>query len=155
MKKEWSFSYEDFKSWKELSEGDQALVEKAYAICENAFAPYSDFKVGASMKMSDGQVICANNQENIAFPSGLCAERIALFYAGSNYPDLEVNTLCIVAKGPFASFDKILSPCGACRQVIVQSEARQKNKMRVILVSQNDYTLVFNSAKDLVPFSFI
>ena len=155
MKKEWQFSYEDFDSWKELSEEDQLLVQKAFSICEDAFAPYSEFKVGASMKMSDGQIICGSNQENVAFPSGMCAERVALFYAGSNFPDLEVLTLCIVAKGPFTSKDKILSPCGGCRQVILQSEARQKNNMRVILVSQNDYTLVLHSAKDLVPFAFI
>ena len=105
--------------------------------------------------MSDGQIITGSNQENVAFPSGLCAERVALFYAGSNFPHLEVNTLCIVAKGPFASPDKLLSPCGACRQVIAQSEDRQENDLRVILVSQNERTMIFTSAKDLLPFAFI
>ncbi len=155
MKKDWSISYEDYESWKQLDEDDRLLVQAAYNICENAYAPYSNFKVGASLKMSDDQIITGSNQENVAFPSGLCAERVALFYAGSNFPDLQVNTLCIVAKGPFASPDKLLSPCGACRQVIAQSESRQENDLRVILVSQNERTMVFNSAKDLLPFAFI
>ena len=155
MKKDWSISYEDYESWKQLDEDDRLLVQAAYNICENAYAPYSNFKVGASLKMSDDQIITGSNQENVAFPSGLCAERVALFYAGSNFPDLQVNTLCIVAKGPFASPDKLLSPCGACRQVIAQSESRQEKDLRVILVSQNERTMVFNSAKDLLPFAFI
>ena len=155
MKKDWSVSYEDFESWKQLAEDDRLLVQAAYEVCENAYAPYSNFKVGASLKMSDGKIITGSNQENVAFPSGLCAERVALFYAGSNFPHLQVNTLCIVAKGPFASPDKLLSPCGACRQVIAQSEDRQENDLRVILVSQNERTMVFTSAKDLLPFAFI
>jgi cytidine deaminase len=84
----------------------------------------------------------------------LCAERVVLFYAGSQFPNSKIETICVVAKGELLPFDKILSPCGACRQVMLESEIRQMDAMRVILVSQNEKTLVFNTVKDLLPFAF-
>ena len=155
MKKESvTISYTRFESWKSLPEQDKKLVEQATKISESAYAPYSKFHVGASVLLSNGEVVTGSNQENIAYPSGLCAERVALFYAGANYPNEKVDTLCIVAKGDLLPVDKILSPCGACRQVMLETETRQEKCYRVILVSQNDVCIVFDSAEELLPLAF-
>lgn len=154
MKKELSVNYEELKHWNELSDSDQVLVQKANDVMSNAYAPYSKFKVGASLLLSDNTIVTGSNQENIAYPSGLCAERVALFYAGSNFPNEKVDTLCIVAKGDLVPIDTILSPCGGCRQVMAETEIRQKQSYRVILVCQNDVTIVFNSALDFLPLAF-
>lgn len=154
MKKELTVSYEHLDHWSMLSESDQQLVEAAQKVCESAYAPYSKFQVGASLRLEDGNVLTGSNQENIAYPSGLCAERVTLFYAGANFPDKAVETLCIVAKGDLVSQDALLSPCGACRQVMVETEARQDQSYRVILVSQNGACVIFDSAKSLLPLAF-
>ena len=104
--------------------------------------------------MTNYEIITGSNQENIAYPSGLCAERVALFYAGANLPNEKVQTLCVVAKGDLLPIEKILSPCGACRQVMLETEVRQNLKYRIILVSQNGVAIVFNSAEDLLPLAF-
>ena len=147
-------AYHRFDHWNELSEGDQQLVHKAYEVCANAYAPYSKFHVGAAVSLDSNEVITGSNQENVAYPSGLCAERVALFYVGANFPNQNVNTICIVAKGDLLTKEKILSPCGACRQVMLETEMRQKKAYRVILVSQNGVTLIFNAAEDLLPLAF-
>lgn len=154
MEKSFSINYHEFEHWAELSESDQLLIEKARGICETAYAPYSKFQVGASLLLEDGTIVTGSNQENIAYPSGLCAERVALFYAGSNYPNEAVDTLCIVAKGDLLPKEKTLTPCGGCRQVMSETQMRQAKDYRVILVSQNNVTIVFKSANDLLPLSF-
>ncbi|MGB1517651.1 MAG: cytidine deaminase [Crocinitomicaceae bacterium] len=154
MRKELTLSYEYFESWKELSEDDQELVNRALHVMDSAYAPYSNFKVGTSLRLSNKHIINGSNQENVAFPSGLCAERVALFYAGANYPDLSVSTLCVVASGDLLPQDKLLSPCGGCRQVMMETESRQGKNIRVILVSQNNSVVVFNNAKSLLPLAF-
>lgn len=154
MNKKIELEYEQFDSWKELQPKDQSLVEAAKSIMEDAYAPYSQFKVGAAVLLSNGTVIKGSNQENIAYPSGLCAERVALFYAGANFPKEKVETLCIVAEGDLVDVETILSPCGGCRQVMVETELRQKQTYRVILVSQNQVTIVFRAASQLLPLAF-
>jgi cytidine deaminase len=137
-----------------LEVNDQDLAKHAIEASTNAYAPYSNFLVGAAVRLMDGKVIQGNNQENIAFPSGLCAERVALFYAGANYPDSEIETLCIVAKGDLVPKNHILSPCGSCRQVMLESENRQRVPIRVILINQDGKVLIVESAKDFLPFGF-
>lgn len=154
MEKILTIQFRELESWKLLNDSDQELVKKAYEISQNAYAPYSEFYVGASVQMANGAILAGSNQENIAYPSGLCAERVVLFYAGSQFPKTKIDTICVVAKGDLLPFDKILSPCGACRQVMLETEIRQTNEMRVILVSQNEKTLIFNNVKDLLPFAF-
>lgn len=149
-----SISYEHVANWKELSVKDQLLIEKAFEAGENAYAPYSNFKVGASVQLENDVIITGNNQENIAYPSGLCAERVALFNAGANYPNVKIETLCVIAKGDLITKEKILSPCGSCRQVMVESEVRQQSPYRVILVSQTNEAIIFNSALNLLPLAF-
>ena len=150
MKESFTFNYQLFSNWTDLPEQEQRLVDKAYEAMENAYAPYSEFKVGACALMDDGSFILGNNQENAAFPSGICAERVALFYAGANFPNKKVLTLCIVAKGDLMPASQLLSPCGGCRQVMLESENRQKQPIRVILVNQDGRTTVIQ----LLPFGF-
>ena len=152
--KEFRIAYEEFDSFKDLEVTDRMLVNKAFEACENAYAPYSGFKVGAAVMLNNGEVLTGSNQENIAYPSGLCAERVVLFYAGAQFPDAEVETLCVVADGELLPKDGVLSPCGSCRQVMVETENRQHAPMRLIMVSQNQRTIIFRSAMDLLPFSF-
>jgi cytidine deaminase len=154
MTNEFRFSYQIFHSISDLEVNDQDLAQHAIEASTNAYAPYSNFLVGAAVRLMDGKVIQGNNQENIAFPSGLCAERVALFYAGANYPDSEIETLCIVAKGDLVPKNHILSPCGSCRQVMLESENRQRVPIRVILINQDGKVLIVESAKDFLPFGF-
>ncbi len=154
MKESFTFNYQLFSNWTDLPEQEQRLVDKAYEAMENAYAPYSEFKVGACALMDDGSFILGNNQENAAFPSGICAERVALFYAGANFPNKKVLTLCIVAKGDLMPASQLLSPCGGCRQVMLESENRQKQPIRVILVNQDGRTMVLDSVIQLLPFGF-
>jgi len=95
-----------------------------------------------------------NNQENIAYPSGLCAERVALFYAGANYPGTAVKTIVVMAEGDLIGSDECVSPCGSCRQVIAESESRQDSPIRIILISQDGKTWIFDSIQDILVFPF-
>lgn len=149
-----TIEYSVFDNISELEEGDRKLIEKANEAVVHAYAKYSNFKVGASVLLEDGTVVKGSNQENIAFPSGLCAERVALFYCGANYSGMKIKTLCIVAYGDLVPKEQLLSPCGACRQVMMESQERQGEPYRVILVSQNGKVSIFNSVSDLLPFAF-
>lgn len=154
MKKNFSISYEELQHWSELNPEDIELVQKAFEVSANAYAPYSKFLVGASLRMEDDSIILGSNQENIAYPSGLCAERVALFYAGAIYPTIKVRKICIVAKGDLIPKENWVSPCGSCRQVMAESQNRQNEPIEIILVSQNNRVLIFNSVFDLLPFIF-
>ena len=154
MKQEHSFSYELHENWKELPVQDQILVDRALEAMQAAYAPYSKFKVGASVRLDNDAIVTGSNQENSAYPSGLCAERVVLFHVGANYPKQAVQTLCILAEGDLIPSEKLLSPCGACRQVMLETENRQNNKIRVIIVNQDNRALILNSVIDLLPFGF-
>lgn len=154
MNKEFKFSYNFFESIESLNEGDKFLVNKATEAMRNAYAPYSKFKVGASVKLTNGEIILGNNQENIAYPSGLCAERVALFHVGATHPEATIDTICIIAKGDLVPIDSWLSPCGACRQVMLESEQRQSKPIRVILVNQDNSVVIVDSVKFFLPFAF-
>lgn len=154
MKKQLTINYEWLDQWKELPESEHVLVEKALEAVKEAYAPYSHFKVGAAVLLEDGTIIKGNNQENIAYPSGLCAERVALFYANANYPGSKVKTILVLADGELIAPDECVSPCGSCRQVIAESEMRQKEAIRIILVSRDGKTWIFNSIKDILVFPF-
>jgi cytidine deaminase len=154
MNKTLTISYQEFENWTSLDPKEQDLVQKAYSIAEKAYAPYSNFRVGAMLLLEDGTEVAGNNQENIAYPSGLCAERVALFYAGANFPETAIQTLVIVAKGDLIKQDDCVSPCGSCRQVIAESEKRQSTNIRIILVSESGRTFVFDKGTDLLVFAF-
>ena len=154
MQKEYSFKFQLYPNWESLQTVDISVVNKAFEAMEKAYAPYSKFKVGAALLLEDGQIIQGNNQENIAYPSGLCAERVALFHAGSQFPGIAVDLICIVAKGDLMPKSQLLSPCGACRQVMLESENRQNKPIRIILVNQDNRTMCIDSVKNLLPFGF-
>lgn len=154
MKHSHTITYAIYPHYSDLSAIEQELVAKAYEASESAYAPYSQFQVGAALLLEDGQIIAGSNQENIAYPSGLCAERVALFYAGANHPGKTIQTLVVVAKGDLVEPDECISPCGSCRQVMAQSEFRQQQPIRLILVAQTGKTFVFDKATDLLVFPF-
>jgi cytidine deaminase len=154
MKKSITISYTELKHYSELDAHLQNLVAKAYESAANAYAPYSKFHVGAAVELNSGDIVMGNNQENIAYPSGLCAERVALFFVGANYPNETVKNLVIVAKGDLIGEDDCLSPCGSCRQVIAETEMKQKSPIKIFLISQSGKTFIFDSISDLLIFPF-
>ncbi len=138
----------------ELTGEEKLLVERAREATRNSFAPYSSFHVGAALMLKNGKVIIGANQENSAFPSGLCAERTAVFAAQANYPDQPITMLAIAAADSNGLRSKPVSPCGSCRQVILQIESRYNQPIEILL-SGTDKILRFKSIKDLLPFSFV
>ena len=126
------------------------LVEKAKAMTQNAYCPYSHFHVGAAARLADGQIVAGSNQENAAYPSGLCAERTTLFAANANNPNTPVEALAIACYTQGHYTKDAASPCGACRQVMLETEHRFGKPMQVILYGE-DMCYVFDSAADLLP----
>ena len=138
----------------ELNETEQTLVKKAMEATNNSYANYSHFYVGAACPLADGRIFIGANQENAAFPSGLCAERSAIFGAQSNYPEQAIITLAIAARNENGFLKSPISPCGACRQVILEMEDRYKQPVRILLYGETGI-YCFGSIKDLLPFSFV
>lgn len=137
----------------ELGDTDRELIAKAKAVAENAYAPYSHFHVGASALLADGTVVVGSNQENAAYPSGTCAERTALFSANACYPDQSVKTLVVVARTAQGYLANPISPCGSCRQVLIEVERRYNQPMRILLYGTSGvYEL--EKAADLLPLTF-
>ena len=138
----------------ELSAQDQQLVSHAKQATENAWAPYSQFKVGAALLLDNGEIITGNNQENSAYPSGLCAERVALFYASSQYPGIPVRKMAIAAFTEGAFLEQPVYPCGDCRQVLMEHENRVGKRMEVIMYGSKKIRIL-KSVQDLLPLPFI
>ena len=137
----------------ELNEQDRQLVEAARQATKGSYAPYSKFCVGAAVRLLDGPIVTGANQENAAFPSGLCAERTALFAAGAQYPDQPVTALAIAARKGRRFLSKPISPCGACRQVISGVEERFGSPIRILLYG-TDGILVSEGISPLLPLRF-
>lgn len=137
----------------EYSEQKKILIEEAKKAAFSAYAPYSNYQVGAAILLNNDTIITGNNQENAAYPSGLCAERTALFYANSRYPDIAVKAIAIAAynKGSFTK--DVCTPCGSCRQVLVEAENRYEQPIEIIMYG-NDYIYEVDSIRDLLPLSF-
>lgn len=137
----------------ECSETEKKLIEAAKKATEKAYAPYSGFSVGAALLLGNGEIVSGNNQENAAYPSGLCAERTTVFYANANYPDEKVMAIAIAAnyKGSFT--EDVITPCGACRQVLLETENRFHSPMKVLMYSEKG-VYVMESIRDLLPLSF-
>ncbi|MBO4588872.1 MAG: cytidine deaminase [Bacteroidales bacterium] len=154
MKKTLAIEYDEYASKGELPIADQELIEAAQRATEGSYSPYSHFRVGAAVRMKDGTIEIGSNQENLAYPSGLCAERVALFGASARYgKDCIIKALAIAAvdgEGKAAE----ASPCGACRQVMIEQEQRQGCNMRILLPLNDGSVREYNSASDLLPFVF-
>ena len=151
--KEFTIRYKEFIHTGALSAVEQALIGEARSAASSAYAPYSGFRVGCALLLGNGRIIRGNNQENAAYPSGLCAERTALFYASATEPDTPVTALAITACRDDTFLNNPVAPCGSCRQVMVEYENRQKQPIRLILCGKKK-TMVFDSARDLLPFAF-
>jgi len=153
--KETKFSIKitEYSNKNELNNTDKNIVDKAIIACDNAYAPYSKFKVGAAVLLKNGEVITGTNQENAAYPSGLCAERTALFYANSKYPDIPVIAIAVAAKNNGNYTEQPVGPCGSCRQVILETENRFKTPIKIIMVGSKKISIIEN-AKSLLPISF-
>lgn len=146
--------YQEYDTIGELNAEDKLLVEKATEAHAQAYAPYSLYHVGAALLLDDGTIITGNNQENVAYPSGLCAERVALFYASSQYPDMKVKTIAIAAKAENFVISDPVAPCGACRQVMSEYETKQNHPMRIILKAEKGKILIFEKVEDILPLMF-
>ena len=144
---------ESYNNITELPADEQELVKLAEEAAKNAYAKYSHFFVGAAVKLANGKIITGNNQENNAYPSGLCAERVALFYANAKYPDVPVIKMAIVAIYKDEILQEPVAPCGACRQVMLETEVRFDTPIRTILVGKNKI-LAMNDIKSMLPLSF-
>ena len=138
----------------ELSPEEQSLIINAKESFKNAYAPYSGFLVGASILLENGKIINGSNQENVAYPSGLCAERVALFYAGAQYPKIAIKTIVVSALSKTFEINNVVSPCGACRQVMAEYQQKQNSEIRILLHSPNDDVFISQSVQDLLPFMF-
>ena len=145
--------YKLYSFLEELSEADRELSIAAIGAMRGAYAPYSGFNVGAAIRLGDGTVVTGANQENAAFPSGLCAERTALFYAGAEYPDKSMESIAIAASQNGELCAEPASPCGACRQVMAQYQTKSGRPLSVILVGR-DSVMKFEKVDDLLPLIF-
>lgn len=145
--------YTEAQTTNELTTTDAHLVSKAREASKNAWAPYSNFNVGAAVLLETGEIIVGNNQENAAFPSGLCAERVALFAANANYPNSAIKAIAISATNHNGLVPEPVKPCGACRQALLETELRFGKPIHMILDSANS-TLLIDGINNLLPLSF-
>ena len=139
--------------FEELTEADRTLLQAAMDATKRSYAPYSKFSVGAAARLNNDVIVTGTNQENAAYPSGLCAERTTLFYANSQYPDQAVATLAVAARTERDFLDAPIPPCGACRQVILETEKRFNQPMRILHYGKEEVYEV-KSIRDLLPLSF-
>ena len=143
-----------FCQMEELSEDDQRLVNMAIEATRNSYAPYSNFHVGACLRTADGMEMIGANQENAAFPSGLCAERSAIFAAQSQHPESAIVALAIAARNEEGLMATPVSPCGACRQVILEMEDRYQCDVKILLYGTEGIYVIPN-VKTLLPLHFV
>ena len=147
-------TFTEYENVTELSENIQELLAAAEEAREKAYAPYSHFKVGAAVLLANGEIVTGNNQENGAFPSGLCAERLALFAAGAAHPAVEAEALFITARAVDHDLEEPVAPCGACRQVMAETERNQRAKLRVYFMGTTGCILAADSVEALLPYAF-
>lgn len=147
-----TLSYEEFDHTRELDPSYALLVEKAVEIAGKSYSPYSRFPVGAAVLLDDGRVFSGNNQENLSYPAGTCAERTVLNFVKANFPESIIVALAVTA--PASTSRHPVTPCGICRQVITEMESLQTVPIRVLLHKINGPTYMFENARDLLPLAF-
>ena len=151
--KEIKIAYTEYTSKDELSQEDRLLVDSAIEAVATSYAPYSNFNVGAAVRFEDGEIIKGSNQENAAYPSGICAERTALFYASAHRPGIPMNALAIAAGQDGNLVKDPVAPCGACRQVMIQYQIKSGCPMKIFLIGE-DKIWQFDKVEALLPFIF-
>ena len=139
---------------KDISSDVQQLMQKASEARDNAYAPYSKFHVGAAILLDNGEVVTGSNQENASYPSGLCAERTAIYYSGSNYPEAKILKMAIIAGSTKNITSKPIPPCGACRQAIAEYEVKQESPIEIYFMGETGKVVKSNSLANLLPLLF-
>ena len=145
---------EVFEGFSELPISIQNLMTKAQEARESAYAPYSNFRVGVAIRLESGEIVIGNNQENAAYPSGLCAERVAIFYVGAAYPNEKIVEIAITARSQNQILDQPIGPCGACRQSMLEYEQKQNSSIPVYFTGETGSIIKVESIKDFLPFGF-
>lgn len=148
------FELSVYDSEKELSKEEVLLFQHAVAVRKNAYAPYSNFKVGAAVLLENGEVVTGSNQENASYPSGLCAERVAVFQAGARFPNITIVAIAITASSKNYIVDTPVAPCGNCRQAIVEYEQKQKTPIAILMKGEKGEIYKSNSIGELLPLAF-
>ena len=153
-KEAYQFTYEVYNSIEELKEQDAWLVNEAREVTSAAYAPYSNFNVGAIAKMANGEIVAGTNQENASYPVGICAERVLLSSAATLYPNIPIDTIAISYNNNNGESNHPISPCGMCRQSLVEYEERMKQPIRLILSGMEGKVIIVQKANSLLPLSF-
>ena len=147
-------SFKVFDTLSELDSQERELMNKAIEARKTAYAPYSNFSVGVALLLDNDEVVLGTNQENAAYPSGLCAERVAIFYAGSQFPNSKVLKICITASPKDTDSAIPIPPCGACRQSIAEYEFKQEKPIEIYFMGATGEVYKSDSLKNLLPFMF-
>lgn len=154
MRKEINISYEVLESSDDLKPEDAGLLAAARKETTNAYAPYSNFRVGAAARLLSGEMVKGTNQENAAFPAGICAERVLMSAAASLFPGIGIDTIAVTYSNGNGSSNRPISPCGICRQSMMEFQTRTQSPMRIILSGLTGQVYILHSAKDLLPLVF-
>ena len=154
QKKEMRFEYEVYEQSTALNESDASLLQAARTLTAKAYAPYSNFLVGAVAKLHNGETVSGTNQENAAYPVGICAERVLLSSAAMLFTNIPINTIAISYHNVNGESNKPVSPCGMCRQALREYEQRTNNPIRLILSGMSGEVFIIEKANQLLPFSF-
>ena len=154
MEREIKITFEAIPNYEALDQTEKKLFDAASKIRDKAYAAYSHFHVGCAILLENGEIITGSNQENAAYPSGLCAERTTIFWTAANFPDMKIKKLFVIGAPKDAVSSTPIPPCGACRQSILEYEAKQKDGIEIYFASLDGEIFKTNSIRDLLPFSF-
>ena len=147
-------AYTEVSKQSQLEEEDSKLLKDAWEACDSAYAPYSQFHVGAAVRLGNDKVFKGNNQENAAYPSGICAERVAVFSAAATYPGVQIKTIAVVARTKAFNLANPVTPCGACRQVMAEYEMLSGKPIRIILQGNSEKIWIIDGIANLLPLMF-
>ncbi|MEO9891860.1 cytidine deaminase [Aurantibacter sp.] len=154
QKRKLEFNYTMFNAFEELSSEQQKLMQSAISARENAYAPYSKFQVGAAVLLNNDEIVIGSNQENASYPAGVCAERVAMLYAGAKYPGIKINAIAITASSNNHKVDTPVTSCGICRQSMAEYEQKQKAPIEILMMGEIGQVIHCDSVLDLIPFAF-
>lgn len=154
MEKEIKISFHVIPSYKDLDETEKKLFDAAKAVRENAYANYSNFLVGCALLLDNGEIVTGSNQENAAYPSGLCAERTTIYWTSANFPKAQITKIFVIGAPRNMLSSQPIPPCGACRQSILEYEAKQDQPIEIYFASLEGEIFKTKSVRDLLPFSF-
>ncbi|OKS87902.1 cytidine deaminase [Mucilaginibacter polytrichastri] len=147
-------SFDEYDALTDLNDSDNALCIEAKNALKHSHSPYSKFSVGAALRLQSGKIIYGSNQENVAYPSGLCAERVALFHWGANYPNDPIESMAITAHTDAFKLNQPVTPCGSCLQVMAEYEKKQDQKIRILLFCEGGPIWAVQGSESFLPFLF-